>query len=288
MSEGVLVPDSLTEAQFRKISNLVRSTCGINLHEGKKQLVQSRLAKRIRELGFRGYSEYIEYVTNDVAGTELTAMLDAISTNLTRFFREEEHFRYLARKVLPAVMERAGSDRRLRIWSAGCSTGEEPYSIAITLCENIPDLACWDAKVLATDLSTRVLAQAKKATYPGKRIKAVPPQQRSRYFRCIQARPDRLYRVEEPARSLVFFTRLNLTDPWPMKGAFDAIFCRNVMIYFEKSTQAELVSRFYRILTPGGTLFIGHSESLTGIEHSLRYVQPTVYQKPLTPERART
>jgi len=288
MSSEVLVPERLTEAQFREISSLVRSTCGINLHEGKKQLVQSRLAKRVRELGLRGYSEYIEYVTNDAGAAELTAMLDAISTNLTHFFREEEHFRYLARKVLPEVMARAGGDRRLRIWSAGCSTGEEPYSIAITLCENIPDLTCWDAKVLATDLSTRVLAHAEKATYPGERIKAVPPHQRSRYFRCIQARPDRLYRVEEPARSLVFFARLNLMDHWPMKEPFDAIFCRNVMIYFEKSTQAELVNRFCRILAPGGTLLIGHSESLTGIKHSLRYVQPTVYQKPLTPGRAGT
>ena len=282
------VPCELSDAQFNKISRLVKDRCGINLHEGKKQLVQARLAKRLRELHLRGYREYIEYVTNDADGAELTAMLDAISTNLTSFFREEEHFRYLARKVLPAAMARAGGDRRLRIWSAGCSTGEEPYSIAITLCENIPDLTSWDAKVLATDLSTKVLACAEKATYPGERIKAVPPQQRSRYFRCVQARPERLYRVEDPARSLVHFARLNLMDSWPMKGPFDAVFCRNVMIYFEKPTQAELVNRFCGILAPGGTLFIGHSESLTGIEHTMRYVQPTVYEKPLRPGQLKT
>jgi len=282
------VPCELSGAQFNKISRLVKDRCGINLHEGKKQLVQARLTKRLRELRLRSYREYIEYVTNDADGAELTAMLDAISTNLTSFFREEEHFRYLARKVLPAAMARSGGDRRLRIWSAGCSTGEEPYSIAVTLCENIPDLTSWDAKVLATDLSTKVLARAEKATYPGERIKAVPPQQRSRYFRCVQARPERLYRVEDPARSLVHFARLNLMDPWPMKGPFDAVFCRNVMIYFEKPTQAELVNRFCGILAPGGALFIGHSESLTGIEHTMRYVQPTVYEKPLGPGRLKT
>jgi len=277
---------ALSEAQFQKISRLVKDRCGINLHEGKKQLVQARLAKRLRELGLRGYREYIEYVINDVGGTELTIMLDAISTNLTSFFREEEHFTYLAHKVIPATIARAGESRRLRIWSAGCSTGEEPYSIAITICDNVPDLSSSDAKVLATDLSTKVLAHAEKATYPGQRLKAVAPQQRSRHFHCIQVKPERLYRVIDPARSLVHFARLNLMENWPMRGPFDAIFCRNVMIYFDKPTQRELVNRFCDILAPGGTLFIGHSESLTGIDHPLRYVQPTVYEKPLTPGQA--
>jgi len=271
---------ALSEAQFQKISRLVKDRCGINLHEGKKQLVQARLAKRLRELGLDGYREYVEYVTNDAGGTELTAMLDAISTNLTSFFREEEHFDYLARKAIPAAMARAGSDRRLRIWSAGCSTGEEPYSIAITVCDNIPNLSSWDARVLATDLSTKVLARAKEATYPGQRVKSVPPRQRSRHFHCVQAKPERIYRVIDPARSMVHFARLNLMGNWPMQGPFDVVFCRNVMIYFDKPTQGKLVNRFCNILSPGGTLFIGHSESLTGIDHPLRYVQPTVYEKP--------
>jgi len=274
----VTAPSELSEAQFQKISRLVKERCGINLHQGKKQLVKARLTKRLRELGFSGYGQYIEYVTSDVDGTELTAMLDALSTNLTSFFREPDHFRYLASRVLPAVIAR--SKRRVRIWTAGCSSGEEPYSVAITVCENIPDLRSWDARILATDLSTRVLERAGRATYPAERIKTVPPQLRSRYFRCVQARPERLYRVEDEARSLVHFARLNLMEAWPMKGPFDAIFCRNVMIYFDKPTQAELVGRFWEILAPGGTLFIGHSESLTGIEHSFRYVQPTIYEKP--------
>ncbi len=269
----------LTEAQFQKISRLVKDQCGINLHDGKKQLVQSRLAKRLRELGLGGYSEYIDYVSKGADRTELTAMLDAISTNLTSFFREGEHFTYLASKALPAAIARSGGGRRLRIWSAGCSTGEEPYSIAITVCENISDVSAWDAKILATDLSTKVLARAKKATYTGERLKTIPPQLRSRYFQCAQAKPEREYQVTGPARSLVQFAQLNLMQRWPMNGPFDVIFCRNVMIYFDKPTQATLVKRFCDMLAPGGTLFIGHSESLTGIRHSLRYIQPTIYQK---------
>ncbi len=279
MSIAIASP-ALSEAQFQKISRLVKDRCGINLHDGKQQLVQSRLAKRLRELGLRGYREYIEYVTNDADGTELMAMLDAISTNLTSFFREKEHFDYLAHKAIPAAIARAGRSGRLRIWSAGCSTGEEPYSIAITVCDNVPNLSSSDVKVLATDLSTKVLACAKEATYPDRRVKAVPPRQRSRYFRCIQTKPERIYRVIDPARSLVHFARLNLMQQWPMQGQFDVIFCRNVMIYFDKPTQGRLVNRFCDMLAPGGTLFIGHSESLTGIDHQMRYVQPTIYEKP--------
>jgi len=270
----------LTEAQFQKISRLVQELCGINLHQGKKQLVQTRLNKRLRELGLRDYGEYIEYIMHDTDGVELTAMLDAISTNLTRFFREDEHFTYLAKQILPAAMARTGRHRRLRFWSAGCSTGEEPYSIAITVYDHVPDLSAWDVKILATDLSTQVLARARKAVYPADRVRAVPAQLRSRCFDCIQARPERLYRVKDSVRSLVHFARLNLMDPWPMAGPFDAIFCRNVMIYFDKPTQADLINRFWKLLAPGGTLLIGHSESLTGIRHSFRYVQPTVYEKP--------
>ena len=280
MGPATTTAPELTDAQFKKISSLVRDLCGINLHEGKKQLVQARLNKRLHKLGLRNYREYVEYVSSEADGVELTAMLDAISTNLTSFFRERNHFEYLARTVLPAAIARAGADRRLRIWSAGCSTGEEPYSIAIILQENVPDLPFWNAKVLGTDLSTQVLAHAEKATYPGERIKAVPPQQRSRSFQCVQTSPERMYRVKDCVRSLVYFARMNLMDPWPIHGPFDAIFCRNVMIYFDKPTQAELVNRFCKILAPGGTLFIGHSEGLAGVRHPFRYIQPTVYEKP--------
>ena len=168
---------------------------------------------------------------------------------------------------------------KLRVWSAGCSSGEEPYSIAITLAERISNLKAWDAKILGTDLSTRVLARAKEGIYDKIRLKDVPGIFLSKYFNCIETRPERRYQVGDSLRSMVRFARLNLMNDWPMRGPFHVIFCRNVMIYFEKSTQQKLIERFWELLAPGGTLFIGHSESLTGVKHHFRYVRPTVYEK---------
>ncbi len=271
----------LTDAQFDWIRCLAKSACGIDLGDGKKELVRARLTKRLRKLSLRDFGKYIEYVRNDTTGMELTALLDALATNQTSFFREVEHFDHLREKVIPYIVAGAGSDkRRLRIWSAGCSSGEEPYSIAITVREGVPNVDSWDVRILATDISTRVLAQAEKAIYDRERVKVVPPRLQSKYFRVAEARPERLYRVDDRMKRMVHFARLNLMDPWPMKGPFDVIFCRNVMIYFDKPTQGRLVQRFSELLVSGGTLFIGHSESLTGIRHGFRYVQPTVYQKP--------
>jgi chemotaxis protein methyltransferase CheR len=208
-------------------------------------------------------------------------MLDALSTNLTSFFRENEHFEYLANHILPRIVNRSEqTGRRLRVWSAGCSSGEEPYSIAVTINEKVPSLRSWDAKILATDISTRVLARAAEGVYNDSRVKTVPPQARAKYFDCIETRPERLYRVAGSIRSLVHFARLNLMNRWPMQGPFDVIFCRNVMIYFDKDTQGKLINRFYDLLAPGGTLFIGHSESLAGVNHKFNYTQPTIYQRP--------
>jgi len=280
MQTGLLETIELTDAQFREVAALVKATCGIDLHDGKKELVKGRLAKRLRQLNFRTFGEYIRHLRDDVGGAEITAMLDAISTNQTSFFREAEHFHCLGKKVLPGVVARADASKRLRIWSAGCSSGEEPYSIAITVRESIPDLDSWDARILATDISTRVLARAEKGLYDGSRFEAVPPLVRSRYFTCVEARPQRRHEVGPHIRSLVHFARLNLMGPWPMKGPFDVIFCRNVMIYFDRPTRERLIGRFFGLLASGGTLFIGHSESLTGIQHQFGYVQPTVYEKP--------
>jgi len=281
MAGSVLLSASLSDAQFRRISDLVKSLCGINLHDGKRELVQARLAKRLRAMGLDDFDDYAEYVRADASGVELVHMLDAISTNLTRFFREDDHFAYLRSSVLPRVAAGPrGPSRRLRVWSAGCSSGEEPYSIAITLAEAIPDLDRWDARILATDLSTKVLARAQQGLYPPRSLKDVSPQRRSRYFLAEGGRNDRLYRVRPELRKTVHFARLNLMESWPMQGPFDAIFCRNVMIYFDKPTQQELVGRYWQLLAPGGTLFIGHSESLTGVKHDYQYVQPTIYQRP--------
>jgi len=281
LSVDTLLSLELSEPQFNEISDLVKSLCGINLHDGKKELVKARLTKRLRKLNIRSFAEYMDLVRGDTSGAELTNMLDALSTNLTSFFRENEHFEYLANQILPTIVDRsAQTGRRLRIWSAGCSSGEEPYSIAITANEKIPNVQSWDAKILATDISTRVLARAAKGVYDADRIKTVSPQARSRYFECIETRPERLYRVTDSLRTMVHFARLNLMDRWPMQGPFDVIFCRNVMIYFDKATQGKLINRFYDLLAPGGTLFIGHSESLAGVKHQFRYAQPTIYQRP--------
>ncbi len=280
MPIDTLMPIKLTEKHFNEISGLVRRVCGINLHDGKKELIKARLSKRLRTLKMDSFDKYIEYVKNDTGGGERTSMLDALSTNMTQFFREPDHFEYLGAQVLPRIAAKAPENgRRLRIWSAGCSSGEEAYSLAITVSENIPNPQLWDAKVLATDLSTCMLTRANRGVYNAKRLEAVPPQLRSKYFSCVQPSPERLYYVKKPIREMVHFARLNLMAPWPMRGPFDVIFCRNVMIYFDKATQGRLIERYWDMLAPGGTLFVGHSESLTGVSNKFRYVQPTVYEK---------
>jgi len=282
MEHQTLLSTDLTEAQFNAISSLVKSLAGINLTDAKKELVRARLTKRLRKLGLATFDDYVEYLQNDTTGAELVAMLDVLSTNTTYFFREAKHLEWLRQEVLPRLAAR----RRVRIWSAGCSSGEEPYSIAIVLLEAIPDLADWDAAILATDLSTEVLTRARQGIYPASRLREVPPMLLGRHFTLVATKPERTYRVNDPVRRLVHFARLNLMGQWPMKGPFDVIFCRNVMIYFDRPTRQELIARFHSILAPGGTLFIGHSESLTGINHSFRYVLPTVYRKPATGQEA--
>jgi len=268
---------TLSEHQFLQISNLVKGLCGINLHEGKKELVKARLSKRLRILGLTNFADYLDYIRDDSSGMELTLMVDSLSTNLTSFFREMEHFNHLTDKVVKSPLHL--STRRLRVWSAGCSSGEEPYSIAISLCESISDIMKWDVRILATDISTRMLNRAKQGVYSPDRLDKMPRHLRSRYFTPIKLLEGTVFQVSNQLRSLVHFGWLNLMNPWPMKGLFDVIFCRNVMIYFDKPTQNKLVRRLFDILAPGGMLFIGHSESLAGVEHAFRYVIPTVYEK---------
>jgi len=280
----------LTDAQFEQISKLVKGLCGINLHWGKRELVRARLTKRLRKLKISTFEEYLERLDNEEGGAELTAMLNALSTNLTHFYREAKHFDYLRSSVLPALQRDRNKNRRIRIWSAGCSSGEEAYSIAMCLSEEIADLDRWDVKVLATDLATDMLEAAREGMYAPGRLKELPPKLLAKYLVPIKTKSlsaighaqagERRYRVADSVRRLVSFARLNLMGYWPMKGPFDVIFCRNVMIYFDKPTQNELINRFWGMLPRGGTLFIGHSESLTGVRHSFRYVQPTVYEKP--------
>lgn len=280
MAQALLESAELTDAQFEAISRLVKDLCGINLHQGKKELVKARLQKRLRVLDLPSFDEYIDHVRHDTAGDELIAMLDAISTNLTQFYREPQHFEHLASTVLPSLIAAAETrGKRLRIWSAGCSSGEEAYTIAILLHENLPGLAQWDARILATDLSTRVLARAREGVYDASRLANVPAGWTAKYFTAGSSRTDRRYRLKDDVRRLIAFARLNLMEPWPMRGPFDVIFCRNVMIYFDKATQSRLIDRFWEILGAGGILYVGHSESLAGVKHRFDYVQPTVYRK---------
>jgi chemotaxis protein methyltransferase CheR len=275
MPQDTLSEANFTEAQFLEISAFVKNLCGINLHDGKRELVRARLAKRLRTLGLTDFEQYLELVRHDASGNELVAMLNALSTNLTSFFREADHFAYLAERVLP----RLAAGGRLRLWSAGCSSGEEPYSMAMTLAESLGDPGKRDVRILATDLSTSVLARAAEGVYGADRVDTLPPGYLGKYFTPRGDRHARSYQVSGPLRDLITFARLNLMEKWPMKGPFDVIFCRNVMIYFDKPTQSRLIGRFHEILSPGGTLCIGHSESLAGVRHDFRYVQPTVYEK---------
>jgi len=270
----------MTEADYKKISALVYDLCGINLQEGKKELVKARLGKRIRSGQFESFRDYYEYVVQDQTGQELVHMLDSLSTNFTSFFREEKHFDYLRLELLPGLI--AGekeNGRKIRFWSAGCSSGEEVYSIVITLLETLGTPPGWEVKVLATDLSTRVLNLAASGIYSKERIKSIPPPLVKKYFLKGEGRWKDYVKVKDILKQRVSFQRLNFMEPFSFPEPFDCIFCRNVMIYFDKPTQASLVSHFYANLTKGGVLLIGHSESLTGIQHPFRYVRPAIYQK---------
>jgi chemotaxis protein methyltransferase CheR len=273
----------LTERDFRKISKLVYEHCGINLHVGKKELIRARLAKRLRHGNFKTFSEYMKHVFDDKTGKEFSVLIDSLSTNLTSFFREVQHFEFLRNKFIPSLMEKKAqkSNFRIRTWSAGCSSGEEPYSIAITLLDAVEGRGRWDIKILGTDISTSVLEVAKMGVYDKQRVNPVSPMQRQKYLVSTQKNKQSVFEVSKSLRDVVIFKYLNLMQDWPINpaGGVDFIFCRNVMIYFDKPTQENLVNRFWNVLAPGGVLFTGHSESLTGIKHKFKYIQPTIYMK---------
>jgi len=271
----------LSEKDFRTISDMVYKHCGINLHDGKKELVRARLAKLLRTGNFKTFPEYMKHVTADKTGKEFSALIDSISTNLTSFFREEQHFQYMREDMLPHMLERKRKEHnfRVRCWSAGCSSGEEPYSIAMTLFEAIAGQGRWDIRLLATDISTTILEIAKKGVYAKERVAPVPPLQKGKYLVLRRRNGEDVFEVGKSLRDVVIFKYLNLLQDWPIQGPLDFIFCRNVIIYFDKPTQQRLINRFWSLLGPGGILFTGHSESLTGIEHRFSYIQPTIYMK---------
>lgn len=264
----------LSPAQFEAVRTLVYNISRINLHAGKEVLVRTRLTKRLRDLGLNSFDAYLEHVAADTSGHEVAALVDILTTNKTSFFREAQHFDFLRSTVFPVL---AGGNAPLRFWCAGCSSGEEPYTLAMLLREELPDLDQRDVRILATDISARALTKAREGIYSAERVAEVPPALRRRYLSRVGTTSS--YRIADSIRGMVRFARHNLMGEWPMRGPFDVIFCRNVMIYFDRKTQEELVNRFWELLRSGGYLFVGHSESLTGLAHRFSYVQPATYRK---------
>ena len=271
----------LTQEEFQRLSNAVYDHCGINLHQGKKELVDARLVKLLRTSRFQSVGEYLDFVLEHQQSAEFSTLIDGLSTNVTNFFREIRHFDYLRKVFLPPLLNKQRNPSRIRIrgWSAACSSGEEPYSIAMTLLDAIPERALVNVKILATDVSNNMLMKASQGEYSSTQIATVPASLRHKYLIAGARGREIVYQPVDAIREVVQFAYLNLMEPWPFNGPFDFIFCRNVMIYFDKPTQQRLVNRFYDLLAKGGTLFTGHSESLSGISHKFRYAQSTIYVK---------
>lgn len=257
---------AFTEADFRKISAMVHGDAGIYLPEAKATLVYSRLAKRLRALGLTSFKDYCALVAGGEGLDERQKMLAALTTNVTRFFREPHHFEHLRDKVLPPLLDAARRGGKVRIWSAACSSGQEPFSIAMTILSLMPEAADRDVRILATDIDPNMVAEGRRGIYAAQLLDGVPPDLRKRW---TTPAPGGEARMADEARALVTFNELNLIGEWPMKGRFDAIFCRNVAIYFEDDTQARLWSRFAPMINPDGALYIGHSERVQGPAVSL-------------------
>ncbi|MDP3592285.1 protein-glutamate O-methyltransferase CheR [Phenylobacterium sp.] len=255
-----------TEDDFKKIAQILHSHAGIALAEGKAALVYSRLAKRLRSLGLRSFREYCALVEDKQGVDERQAMMAALTTNVTRYFREPHHFDHLRDVVMPKLVDRARRGGRIRLWSAACSNGQEPYSMAITVLQALPEAANLDVKILATDIDPNMVAEGRAGIYREDAITPVPLDLRRKWFKKAAGGA---WEVADELRTLVSFKELNLIGDWPMKGKFDVIFCRNVVIYFDEPTQERIWSRFAPLLEPGGTLYIGHSERVSGPGASL-------------------
>lgn len=264
----------LSDKQFNHISQMVYRHSGISLKKGKETLVRARLMKRVRELNLDSLDSYMDYLENDRNSAELTAMIDAMTTNKTSFFREADHFHFLRDTVLPNI-----KGTKMRFWSAACSSGEEPFSLAITLRENLGNIDPKACLILATDISQKMLEKAWQGVYSRDTIKTIPNPLVNKYFTKTSDRQDVVYQIKAQIREMIRFGWLNLMEAWPMTGPFNVIFCRNVMIYFDRRTQEKLVNRFWDLLATGGYLFVGHSEGLSGVKHRFEYVRPATYRK---------
>ena len=264
----------MTEADFRYISQSIYSECGIVLGEHKKDMVYSRLARRIRALGLTSFNEYISLIDSDI-NEEHRHFVNAITTNLTAFFREAHHFDFIEKQLVPELKQIHAQDKRVRLWSAGCSTGMEAYSIAMTLYGQLP--SNWDVKILATDLNSDVLDIARSGVYPLEQATGLDPLKLQEFFRLDST--NQRVQVKEKIRRMITFKRLNLLHPWPMTGPFDLIFCRNVVIYFDQETKNQLIQKFADLLRPNGYVILGHSETMTREASLFTPLGSTIYRK---------
>jgi len=269
---------AFSDADFDHLSKLAYEHAGIVLGESKRNLVYSRLSRRLRTLNIESFGAYREHIGTNPR--EIENFVNSISTNHTKFFRESHHFDHFRTHVADHFAQAArGGANRLRIWSAGCSSGEEPYTIAVVLKHQVSDIARYDARILATDIDTDILAKAARAEYPTTALEEVPAAYREYFEKAPGARAEANVVLAEEIRALIAYRQLNLMGAWPMKGLFDAIFCRNVMIYFDAPTKSKLVERFTQQLKPGGWLYIGHSESLIGSHPGLQLQGRTIYRR---------
>ena len=269
-----------TDSEFKEVQKLVYNNLGINLTEKKRSLVESRLQRTIKSLGLSSFRQYLNYIKNDTTGQAFGELSNRISTNHTFFFREEEHFKHLTSTVLPKISEsfKGVGAKQIRMWCAGCSFGDEPYSFAISMMEFFgSDYASWDIGLLATDISLAALEGAQEGIYPEERLKLVPSILKRKYF---IKQPDGYWRISNFLRAAITLRMLNFMNrDFPFKKKFHIISCRNVMIYFDQPTRDELIKKFYKYTEPGGYLYIGHSETISRDNSLYQYIQPAIYQK---------
>ena len=269
-----------TENDFKYLTQLIHETTGISLKSDKQELVYGRLSRRLRELGLTSFNQYCDLLKNDDKD-EAVHFINAITTNVTHFFRENHHFEFLKDTLIPELIREKSSayQPKLRIWSAGCSSGNEPYSIAMVLKECISNASRWDVKILATDLDSNILNVAKLGIYPYSSMKTVTEDRRKRWFKSGSGINDGTVKVSRDLKDLISYKKLNLMDTWPMEGKFDFIFCRNVAIYFDTQTREKIIDRFADQLTDNGYLFVGHSETLFSVTSRFESVGKTIYRK---------
>ncbi len=267
---------SFAESDFNRVKKMVYDFAGIDLNDSKKNLVYNRLSKRIRFLSLLSFRQYLDYV-EEQGEVEFMHLINAITTNLTSFFRETHHFEYLASTIIPMLLKKNAGSKKIRIWSAGCSTGEEPYSLAVVLKETVP--SGWDARVLATDLDTNVVEAGKKGIYKLERLKGVSDERVKSWFLKGSGSKQGLVKVKPELQKVIDFGQINLMDSWSIKDQVDVVFCRNVVIYFDKKTQSTLFNRYADLLPEHGHLLIGHSESLYKVCDKFELLGQTIYKK---------